>query len=131
MGRKRETADGGPRTNTILLRLSDDEQAAIATAARLADLTPTGWAAEAAVAAATGREAPRADPARQVLVELMQTRTQLRRAGTNLNQAVTKLNTTGIAPDWLGAAVAELVEAVAVVEAASEAASRAVARGRR
>ena len=52
------------------------------------------------------------EPLREVLLELMAARTQVRRFGVNVNQAVRELNSTGIAPEWLGNAVALTSRAV-------------------
>lgn len=46
------------RRRRLFLRLDEDEYADIATAARLAGRTPTGYAAEAALAAARGHRPP-------------------------------------------------------------------------
>lgn len=70
-------------------------------AASAARLTPTGFVAMAGVAAATGQRPPGADPLREALIELMAARTQVRRFGVNVNQAVRELNATGTAPEWL------------------------------
>lgn len=94
------------RRRAVLLRYSEEEFSAIAEAAGYAGLTPSGYAAEAALAAARGVEAPSIAPLRSALVELMAARTQVRRFGVNVNQAVRQLNSTGEAPEWLAAAVA-------------------------
>jgi hypothetical protein len=88
-----------------MLRYDESELARIAHAARRAGLTPSGYAAAAALAAADGREPPAADELREALAELMAARTQVRRFGVNVNQAVKALNATGQAPEWLDRAV--------------------------
>ena len=104
----------------MLLRLSDEEYGLLARASEGSGLTPTGFAAEAALATARGRELPEHGPLRVALVEYMTSRTQLRRAGVNLNQAVALLH---VAEDPAAfAAIAERVERVA------EAVERAVER---
>lgn len=58
--------------------------------------TGTGaFAAEAALAAARGVQARAASPLREALSELMAAAGVVRRIGTNLNQAVARLNSTG------------------------------------
>jgi hypothetical protein len=102
-----------------------EEYEAIAKAAARVGLTPTGFCAQSAIAAAspppphTGPAATgdgahaggnRSGPAgrderREALAsaqaELAETRIAVVRIGTNLNQAVRILNTTGEAPVWL------------------------------
>lgn len=95
----------------VTIAYDDAEFRAISTAAEAAGLTPTGFVAETAVAIATGRTPP-SDAARAVLGELMAARTQVRKFGVNVNQAVRELNTTGNAPDWLDHAVTVTTAAV-------------------
>lgn len=102
------------------MRLSEDEFVDVVAAARRAGLTPTGFAAEAALAAARGGRPPRQEPWREALSEVMTSRTQVRRSGTNVNQAVRALHTTGEAPDGL-------VRAIAVASRAVEELDRAAA----
>lgn len=103
-GRDRDHARPG-RTRQVKLRYSDTEYAALAAAARLAGLTVTGYAADAALAAATDAEPPSTAPWRAALVELMEARTQVRRIGVNVNQAAAVFNATGEAPPWLEHAI--------------------------
>jgi hypothetical protein len=90
------------RSRSVLVRYSEEEYARLSASAESAGLSTTSYAAEAALAAANGTSAP-ADTAvlRELLVELMAARTQLRRFGVNVNQAVAQLNATGEAPVWL------------------------------
>jgi hypothetical protein len=97
----------------VLLRCTDEESAALVGAARRGELTPSGYAAEAAVAAARGSEPPAAAPWRDALVELMAARAQVHRFGSNVNQAVRALNATGEPPERLALAVALAANAVA------------------
>ena len=53
------------------------------------------FAAEATLAAARGVQARAASPLREALSELMAAAGLVRRIGTNLNQAVARLNSTG------------------------------------
>ena len=100
-----------PRRNRqVFVRLSDDEYATLSAAAARAELTTTGYVAEAALAAARDHAAPgspvgetgiaRAELA-QLQRELFATRTALGRVGSNLNQAVTALHRLGRPPAWL------------------------------
>ena len=80
------------RPRLVRVRLGEDEYDVVAAAARASGLTPTGYAAEAALAAArqAGQQTPSADV--EAVRELMTTRAQLRRYGNNLNQAARILN---------------------------------------
>ena len=77
-----------------------------------------------ALAAARGTVPPTPSATQQALAELMAARTQLRRFGTNVNQAVAALHTTGEAPEWLAQAVGVTTRAVRRVDAAAEALMR-------
>lgn len=92
------------RPRPIFIRCSEDEYAALAAAAASSGLTPSGYAAEASLAAARGRLASLPDPA--LVRELLATRAQLRRYGNNLNQAARILNAGGDPPEWLKNAIA-------------------------
>ena len=67
---------------------------------------------------------PAPSAAQQALAELVVARAQVRRFGTNVNQAVAALNATGQAPEWLERAVAVTARAVARVDEAAEAMMR-------
>ncbi len=128
------------RPRRVLLKLSEAEYEAIAAAAaEHGGLTPTGFAAEAALATARG-VAMAGDAAalggdheglRQALVELMQARTQLRRYGVNVNQAVAQLHATGELPAWLEGRVARADVAVERVDAAAAHLARLARRAAR
>jgi hypothetical protein len=68
-------------------------------------MTTTGFCAEAALSTARGVRSAALDPDRDSFAdaqtELFDARVALGRIGTNLNQAVTALNATGQAPEWL------------------------------
>jgi hypothetical protein len=111
---------GQPRRDRrVNLRMSEEEYAALARAAGAAGLTPAGFATEAALAAARGGAMPNHGQLRQLLVELMAARTQVRRYGVNINQAVAQLHATGEAPGWLERATAGAERGVARLDAAA------------
>jgi hypothetical protein len=112
------------RGRRITVRLDDTELAAIELAAGRAGLTPTGYVGAVALAAARGTVPPTPSATRQALAELMAARTQLRRFGTNVNQAVAALHATGEAPEWLAPAVETTTRAVRRVDEAAEALMR-------
>jgi len=117
-GRHRRHQQPG-RGHVVKLRYTEAEYADLAAAARRSGLTPSGYAAEAALAAARGSEPPRAEPWREALAEVIDARAQVRRFAGNVNQAVRALNATGEAPDWLDRAVAMTTRAVEQLDAAA------------
>jgi hypothetical protein len=118
------------RTKQVFVRLSLTEYDHIAAAAARLDLTPTGYVAETALAAATGTTpshhrpdttgVTRAELAR-LQRELFAVRTAVARVGIHLDQAVAALNSIGRLPDHLPSAVTlcqEVLEAVDALVAA-------------
>ena len=90
--RSREAARRGRR---VEFTLTDGEFADLDTAAQLAGLSRGAYAAQAALAVARGGGSRAGVPLREALVELMTAAGLVRRVGTNLNQAVARLNATG------------------------------------
>jgi hypothetical protein len=105
------------RGRLMMLRYDDEEFAAVLEAAKRSGLTPSGYAAEVALAFATEGRPPEGDPLREALVELMQARTQVRRFAVNVNQAMGVLHTAGEAPEWLTRATDLTTQAVARLDA--------------
>jgi hypothetical protein len=89
-----------------MLRYDDAEYDVLASAASRAGMTPTGYAAHVALDAARDATGSTPDADREVLLELMACRTQLRRYGNNINQAARILNAGGDPPEWLKNAIA-------------------------
>jgi hypothetical protein len=83
------------RGRFVKLTLNEGEHDLLRAGAAVTGLTPAGFATEAALAAARKAAPPAGSPLRDLLVELMQDRRQVQRIGTNLNQAVAKLNAIG------------------------------------
>jgi hypothetical protein len=123
---RRHQRPGRPRQ--LKLRLSESEFAELVEAAVDAGLTPSGYAAEAALAAARGTRPSAGQPWRAALGEVMAARAQVRRFGVNVNQAVRVLNATGEAPEWLRQAVETTEQAVLSLD---EAAGRLAGQRRR
>lgn len=105
-----------PRSRQVRLRFTEAELVAVTDAANRAGLTPSGYAAEAAVAAALQLASPSLAPWREALAEFISTRSQLRRMGSNLNQAARVLNVEGEAPVWLERACALVERCIARVD---------------
>lgn len=120
--RRRDRDHRGPRRPVrVLLRLTEDQAVALEEAARAAGLTPSGYAAEAAVAAAAGARPPAAEPLRAALGDLIEVRAQLRRLGTNVHLAVKAFHQAGEPPSWLRAAIEDASRAVTRVDQAADA----------
>jgi hypothetical protein len=102
------------RHQRVNLRFDPKEYQDVAAAAARSGLTPAGFCANAALAAARGTANPGSlvsgtGVTRYELAalqrELLAARTAVIRTGTNLNQATVALNATGEAPEWLDQAV--------------------------
>lgn len=113
---RRHKPSGQGRRDRLRPTFAPDELAAIRVAAAAAGLTPTGYVAAVAVAAATGAQVPAASPRREALAAASRIETQLRKVGTNLNQAVAAFHRSGSAPAWLADAVAQAVVAIGDVD---------------
>jgi len=88
----REVARRGKR---VEFTLTDGEFADLETAAQLAGLSRGAYAAQAALTVARGGGSRAGAPLREALIELMTAAGLVRRVGTNINQAVARLNATG------------------------------------
>jgi hypothetical protein len=94
---RRHRPPGDGRSRQVQLRLDDREYGDLAAAAQRAGLTPTGYAAAAALAAARGSQSPGA-PVRAVAVELLAIRASLRMIGSNINQLAAAANAGAMPP---------------------------------
>ena len=92
---RRRSRQAAARPRLVKFFLTDEELAELDEAAGQAGLARGAFAAEAALSTARGRSARAGSPLREALVELMAAAGLARRIGTNLNQAVTRLNATG------------------------------------
>ena len=100
---RRHLADG--RERRINVRLDAVEYTDDLVAAKRSGLTPSGFTAEVALAAARrAGQKPREDV--EAVRELMATRAQLRRYGNYLKQASRILKAGGGPPEWLDRAIA-------------------------
>ena len=94
-GTRRRSRQVVPRPRVVQFSLTEDEFSEVSEAAERSGLARGAFAAEAALASARGGEARVWSPVREALVEVMSAAGLVRRAGTNLNQAVARLNATG------------------------------------
>lgn len=92
---RRRSRQAEARPKVVQFSLTVDEFEQVSRAAELAGLARGAFAAEAALAAARGAELPAGSVLREALAEVMTAAGLVRRAGTNLNQAVMRLNATG------------------------------------
>jgi Mobilization protein NikA len=83
------------RARRVEFSLTDEEFGELGAAAAQAGLSRGAYAAEAALEVARGGHGRVGVPLREALVELMSAAGLMRRVGTNLNQAVARLNATG------------------------------------
>jgi len=109
---------GGARANA---RFDAAEWEAIVAAATRAGLTPTGYVATSAVAAAVGTEPP-GSPVREALRELMAARTAVNVVGGLVNQIARGINAGGEPDlDQISRAIAATRRTVARVDEAAAA----------
>jgi len=92
---RRRSPQPVPRPCLVKFFLTDEELAELDEAAGQAGLARGAFAAEVTMAAARGHSAAISAPLREALMELMPAAGLVRRVGTNLNQAVARLNATG------------------------------------
>ena len=92
---RRRSRQAAPRPRLVKFFLTDEELAELDEAAGQAGLARGAFAAEVTLAAARGRVARAGSPFREALMELIAAAGLARRIGTNLNQAVARLNATG------------------------------------
>jgi hypothetical protein len=83
------------RPRVVQFSLTEEEFQEVSRAAERSGLARGAFAAEVALATARGTQARVWSPLREALAELVAAAGLVRRAGTNLNQAVAKLNATG------------------------------------
>jgi hypothetical protein len=94
-GVRRRSRQGVPRPKLVQFTLTLEEFDEVRQAAEWAGMARGAYAADATLAAARGVPDRTSSPLREVLGELMAATGLVRRIGTNLNQAVAKLNATG------------------------------------
>ena len=139
-GRRYRARGESARDHRLTPRFTDEELSAIRAAAGAAQMTLTGFCALAALAAARrhpgksgpagAARGPGGDELAEMQRELFAARTAVNRTGTNLNQAVAQLNSTGQPPVWLEHAVDRVARAVAELDGVVAGIDRRL-RGRR
>jgi hypothetical protein len=124
---RKRTHRSEARSKSVNVRFTVTEWAALVAAADRADLSPTAFVGTAAVASATGTEAPGA-PIREALNELTQARTSAVRIGGAVNKLAAKALAGGdVTAAEVQAAARASARAVERVEAAAVWAHRVMA----
>ncbi|MFF4291011.1 plasmid mobilization relaxosome protein MobC [Streptomyces sp. NPDC001633] len=113
--RRRARRSDAPRTERLNLRLNASELRSIQLAAERANLSPAAYVAGRAVAVARGEISPLPADEQDRAKEVRDSRTAVKRIGTNINQIATVMNAEGLVPP-------------PQLEAAAEAARRAIER---
>ena len=93
--KRRRSRQVASRPKVVQFSLTEEEFEEVSVTAARSGLARGAFAAEAALAAARGAPARGGVPVREAVVELMSAAGLVRRIGTNLNQAVARLNATG------------------------------------
>ena len=118
-----------PRRDVIVrVKFTAAEKTALEQAADRAGLSLGAYIGQAAMDAAEHRAAPVDSIHRELLAELIRTGNLVRRAGTNLNQAVARLHSTGQPGPDLAPAADWIARVAAHVDDASLAVSRKLTR---
>ena len=93
--RRRRSRQVVPRPRVVQFSLTEAEFGEVSEVATRRGLARGAFAAEATLASARGVPAKVWSPLREALAEVMTAAGLVRRIGTNLNQAVARLNATG------------------------------------
>jgi hypothetical protein len=93
--RRRRSRQAVSRPRVVQFSLTEEEFEEVSAAAARRGVARGAFAAEATLASARGEPSRVWSPLREALVEVMNAAGLVRRVGTNLNQAVTRLNATG------------------------------------
>jgi hypothetical protein len=117
---RRRSLQAVPQSWLVKFFLTDEELAELDEAAGQAGLAWGAFAAEVTLAAPRGTSARVRSPLREALVELMSAAGLVRRVGTNLNQAVARLNATGQRGDDLFPATQTCMRAIRRLDEAAE-----------
>ena len=123
---RRRPRQAVPRPRLVKFFVTDQELADLDAAAERAGLARGAFAAEAVLAAARGTSPRAGSELRECLVEFMSAAGLVRRVGTNLNQAVARLNATGQRGEDLLPAAQFCVRVIRRLDEAAEQLRRAV-----
>jgi len=116
-----------PRTRRVEVTLTGEEYAVIEAAASRAGLARRAYIAQAVLAAAANGGPPGdRESLRRALIELMRAAGLVRRIGTNLNQAVAKLNAMGQPTGGLSRYAADSIRRADHIDAVADAVRKAL-----
>ena len=116
-----------PRTRTVEFTLNAQEYALLVEAARQAGMARRAYVAQTVMAAAAnGTKISGQDPLELLLIELMRAAGLVRRIGTNINQAVAKLNATGQPAGNLSGYAAETIRRADHIDEVADAVRKAL-----
>jgi hypothetical protein len=124
--RRRRSRQAEPRPRTVQFSLSEQEYAEMSEAAARSGLARGAFAAEATLATVRGSQARVWSPLHTALAELMAAAGLARRVGTNLNQAVARLNATGERGEDLAAAAQFCARVIRRLDEAAEQVRRSI-----
>jgi hypothetical protein len=110
----------------VQFSLTEEEFAEVSEAARRSGLARGAFAAEVTLAAVREVRPAVGSPLREALTELMAAAGLARRVGTNLNQAVARLNATGQRGDDLVPAARFCVRVIRRLDEAAEQVRRSI-----
>jgi hypothetical protein len=125
-GVRRRSRQAVSRPRVVQFSLTEEEFDEVSRAAERSGLARGAFAAETVLASARGAEARVWSPVREALAELIAAAGLVRRAGTNLNQAVAKLNATGQRGEELLPATRFCVRVIRRLDEAAEQLRRSV-----
>jgi hypothetical protein len=123
---RRRSREALPRPRVVQFSLTEAEFDEVSGAAAQAGLARGAFAAEVTLAAVRGVQARAGSPLRETLRELMSAAGLVRRIGTNLNQAVARLNATGQPGEDLVPAAEFCVRVIRRLDEAAEQVRRSI-----
>jgi hypothetical protein len=123
---RRRSRQAVPRPRVVQFSLTEEEFEDVSRAAARSGLARGAFAAEVTLASARGLSARTSSPLREALVEVMAAAGLVRRIGTNLNQAVARLNATGQRGEDLMSAAQFCVRVIRRLDEAAEQLRRSV-----
>jgi hypothetical protein len=123
---RRRSRQAVPRPKVVQFSLTEEEFEEVSVAAARSGLARGAFAADVTLAAARGTQSKAGSPMREALVELIAAAGLVRRVGTNLNQAVARLNATGQRGDDLLPAAQFCVRVIRRLDDAAEQLRRSV-----
>ena len=116
----RRPRDTEPRSERFTVKLTVAERQNLEAAAGRAGMAPGAYLGQVGMAAIEHRAVPVAQQRQELLRALIAAASQVQRAGVNLNQAVARLNSTGVPGPDLEPSAAYCLRVIARVNEAAE-----------